>query len=387
MPKKKHRKLTEAYVKVAPPGWYYDRDGLILRVTATGSRSWIWTGTVRSDHGRGRRVRRGMGSARFKTLREAREEAFEWTRNARRGIDPGGGADTSPSFGDMFEGLVRDRRAIWKNGSTEKRWRQQVNDHAGALLFRPVASIETADVLSLLRPIWRNTHETAKRVRTMLSMVFQRAIGEGHRTDDPAGEHILKNLPSVANGRVHHPALPHAEAGRAILNARATGQVPHALVFEACLLSGCRSQEVTGARWDEVSDGVWTIPPARMKANREHRVPVTAALMDVFGRAREVSGGSPFIFPSAKGTPLSAAVMSKFMRKLALPSDTPGRSATLHGLRSTMRNWMAENGVPRETAERVLAHKVRSSVEASYNRTDLLSARREAMAAWADYIG
>ena len=383
------KKLTAAFVKHVRhsgkngPDKYGDEHGLMLRVLPTGSKQWIWRGTIRR-----RRVDLGLGGYPYVTLAEARQEAFDNRRLARSGGDPVSVMRRAqvPTFAEAVEKVIPIYRGGWKPGSTsEKRWRVTLETYAYPRLGRmAVDDITTADVMAILMPMWNEKRVTAGRLRHRIGAVMKWAIAKGYRTDNPAGDAITSALPKNGKRVKHQRALPHAEVGAAILKIRECPVWQGAkFAVEFLILTAARSGEARGARWDEIDlqAATWTIPGARMKTGREHRVPLSARALEVLREARALQDDRPgLVFPSARGK--SVMTVSTLSRSLRLI----GVDGTLHGMRSAFRDWCAEMGQPSEVAEAALAHIVRNKVEAAYRRTDLFERRRELMNAWAEYL-
>ena len=242
--------------------------------------------------------------------------------------------------------------------------------------------IERADVLAVLSPIWNAKPETARRVRQRVRAVLSRCQAEGHIKLNMAGEIISAALPKHRKGQKHFRALPFAEVPAAldrIANSRASDAGK--LAFRFLVLTAGRTGEVLGATWEEIdTDGAtWTIPADRMKAGREHRIPLSVAALGVLAAVKRLSGGNGFIFPSPRkhGAPLSNMSLTKVLRDTGL-----AERATVHGFRSSFRDWCAETGKRRELAEAALAHVVQG-VEGAYFRSDLFEQRRAVMDGWA----
>ena len=379
--------LTVAFVKsVTKPGKYYDGrgEGLVLRVAPGGSKQWVWRGTVK-----GRRRDYGLGPVRYTSLAEARRIAFEYRNVTRQGGDPRGEWDLRhvPTFESAAEVVIGLYAAKWRPGSrSPDQWRQSLGDYAYPVLgSKPVDRITTADVMSVLVPIWTTKPTTAKRVRQRISAVMAWAVAEGHRTDDPAGSAVTKALPKSNGQRKHLAAVPHRDAAAAIRKIRAaSGYRPARLATEFVVLTAARSGEVRGARWGEIDRevDVWRIPGERMKTGKSHIVPLSEAAFRVLAETEEygdASDPSAFVFPNAKGSELGPWQLSKLVSGLEL-------GGTLHGFRSTFRTWAADQSVPREVAEMCLAHRIGSAAEQAYNRGDVLERRREVMEEWAKYV-
>ena len=373
------KKLTAAGVRAAKPGVHGDQFGLRLRVLPSGTRQWVWRGTVA-----GRRVDLGLGGWPVVTLAEARDMALECKRAARRGDDPRavrGGGRSVPTFAEAAEKVIELNAAGW-TGRTEAYWRASLRDHAAALASMAVDRITPADVLAVLTPIWHAKPETADRARVRISTVLRWAIAEGHRGDDPT-EAVRAALPRNGRGeKRHHKAVAHADVAEALRVVRESGAWwGSRLAIEFATLTATRSGEARQARWSEVDMDakVWTVPASRMKVPKPHRVPLSTQALAVLDEARRLGDGGELVFPSARvARPVAGQVLTALLRDL----DIPG---TLHGMRSAFRSWCADEGVDREVAEAALAHTVQG-VEGAYQRSDLYDRRRELMQRWADYI-
>ena len=381
------RPLTAAFVKnVKHSGRYVsdkygDEHGLILRVSPTGSKQWIWRGTVR-----GKRRDLGLGGYPYVTLAEARQAAFEARKLARAGGDPAALRTRAvPIFKEAVETVIGIHAAGWKDsGKSEKQWRASLRDYAMSKLgHRRVSDISTADVMAVLLPIWHDKRETARRVRQRIGAIMKWAIVEGYRSDNPAGEAIGAALPKNSVIRTHQRALQHAAVGTALAKIRESGAYTGTvLAFEFLTLTACRSGEVRRAVWDEIDfkAAVWTVPAERMKAKREHRVPLSSYALKVLNEAQKLSDVSELIFSSPTERVLSDNTLSKLCRDHNI-------GCVPHGMRSSFRDWAAEcSDTPREVCELALAHVNSDRVEAAYRRSDLFERRRELMQAWADYI-
>ena len=377
------KKLTAALVrKVAVPGKYYDHNGLFLRVRKGGSKQWVQRITVR-----GRSVEMGLGGWPLVSLEEAREEAFENRRTARRGGDPLALKRDMriPTFADALEKVIAMHKGAWRDERTEKIWRSMMEVYALPRLGRmPVDAVATGDVLAILMPIWNTKRETANKVRRRIGAVMKWAVAEGHRQDNPAGDAIGAALPKNGVHVAHHRALPHAGVADAIATVNATGAaLTGKLAFEFLVLTACRSGEVRLATWDEIDldAATWTIPAARMKAGREHKVPLSDRALAILAEVRELADGSGLAFPATRyGRPMSDSSLSKLLRENSI-------AAVPHGFRSSFRDWCGEaTNAPREVAEACLAHTTSNQVEAAYARSDLIAKRRALMQRWADYL-
>ena len=386
---KRPKILSATFVKtVNRPGRYGDgrgQHGLSLRVnlSSTGRSSKSWVQRLRLN---GKTIEIGLGSYPVTSLAEARDKALNNARMVAAGHHPRTPVAEVPIFVDALETVICLHRENWKEGGkTENLWRQSLERYAVPILGRkPVSDITSADVLAVLAPIWANKRPTAMKVRRRVSAVMQWAIVEGHRADNPAGDAITAALPRGGHATTHQPALPFAKVGEAITTVRDSRAWPATkLAFEFLTLTAARSQEVRLADWDEIDldDATWTIPAGRMKAGREHRVPLSQQAMAVLKTALgEMSNEPGLIFRSPHGKPLTDSTISKLLRE-------NNAGCVPHGMRSSFRDWAAEcSDVPREIAEHAIAHVEGSASELAYRRTDYFEQRRELMQQWADYI-
>ncbi|MCY4514346.1 MAG: integrase arm-type DNA-binding domain-containing protein, partial [Candidatus Tectomicrobia bacterium] len=271
------KKLTAVFVRNAKPGMYYDEHGLILRVMPTGSKQWVQRITIQ-----GRRRDLGLGGYPIISLAEAREQAFNNRKLARAGGDPLAlrQRPNVPTFAEAAETVIELHKDTWKNGGkSAAQWRSSLRDYVMPKLGkRRVDTITTADVMNVLMPIWTKKQETARRVRQRISAIMKWSVAQGHRQDNPAGDAISEALPKNGNSRKHQRALPYTEVASAIATVRQSGAgATTRLAFEFLVLTAARSGEVRLATWDEVDleAATWTVPAERMKAKREHRVPLS----------------------------------------------------------------------------------------------------------------
>ncbi|WP_397544214.1 phage integrase central domain-containing protein [Roseovarius salis] len=386
--------------KIAHPGTGGNRnvavggvDGLLLQVTPTGARSWLLRATVK-----GKRRQIGLGSYPDVTLAQARERARGVKDIIWQGIDPLA-EKRRLTFAQAMEKTLEARTAEFRNEKHKKQWRSTLDTYAVPVLGdMTVSDIGVSDVLRVLEPIWSTKTETASRLRGRIEAVLSWATVGGHRTgDNPARwrgnlDAVLPKPGKVAKVK-HNPALSLADAADWFTDLRKRdGMATRALEFVA--LTAARSGEVRGATWAEIDldAGVWIIPAERMKAGKEHRVPLTqeaVALLNALPRMK----GSDYVFPAARGGALSDMALSACMKRINEARDggyldpRSGRPAVPHGLRSTFRDWAAERTeFERDMAEIALAHNVGSTVERAYRRGDMIEKRRQMMAAWARFL-
>ncbi len=338
----------------------------------------------------------GLGSVALVSLREARRKALGCRRLAAEGQDPlearrqqSPKRKKVPAFKEAAESYIAANTSGWRNPKQALQWRNSLAAYAHpAFGSLPVDAIDTALVLKALQPIWFIKAETAGRVRARIQSVLDWASARGLRQgDNPARweGHLDKLLPrkSKVSKVEHHPALPFDELPAFLADLRKRPATA-ARALEFAILTAARTGEALGARWSEVDlhRKTWTIPADRMKAGREHRVPLPERAVELVQSMREQSRGD-VIFPAANGLrPLSNMALLMMLRRMKR------RDLTVHGFRSTFRDWVAERtDYPGEVAEMALAHAVRNQVEAAYRRGDLFEKRRQLMEAWSAFAG
>jgi integrase len=377
-------KLTARKVETAKPGKYGDGGGLQLAVAPTGARKWVlrflWGGKAREM---------GLGSYPEIGLAEAREKALAARKLARSGVDPIAERQQDkrvPTFGDLAGEVVTEQGKSFRNAKHRAQWKMTLEIYAAPLRPKAVDAITTEDVLGVLKPIWTEKAETASRLRGRIERVLNAAKAKGFRSgENPAAwrghlENLLPKRQKLARG--HHAAMPYPDVPAFVARLREREAVA-ALALEFAILTAARSGEVLGARWSEIdlAAKVWTVPPDRMKAAREHRVPLSKRALAILKRA-EAAKTSNLVFPGqSAGRPLSVMAMDMVLRRM-------GASVTVHGFRSSFRDWAGnETHFPRELAEHALAHVLGDKAEQAYRRSDALEKRRALMDAWAAYCG
>ena len=298
------KQLSAKFVDtVAEPGRFYDGDaGLFLLVKPSGRKSYVQRLTIN-----GRRHDIGLGSTRWTTLTEARAVAQANRKVARTGGDPLAAkrADV-PNFAVAVDIVIGIHREGWKDaGKSENQWRASLRDYAMPRLGRKrVDQITTAEVMAVLLPYWQAKHETMRRVRQRIGAVMKWSIAQGYRDDNPAGDAIAAALPKNGAVRQHQRALPFAEVGAALDKVRTSNAYrATVLAFEFLVLTACRSGEIRFAKWVEVDlhAATWTVPGERMKAKRDHRVPLPGRALVILAEAKSLSDGSGLIFPALRG--------------------------------------------------------------------------------------
>jgi integrase len=376
-------KLTARKVETAKPGKYSDGGNLYLIVSETGSRKWV----LRFNW-RGRAKEMGLGSATSVPLADAREKAASARRKIAQGLNPiderkrDGGI---PTFGAMADDVRETLSAGFRNEKHKAQWKSTLETYAAPLRARPVDTIATDDVLAVLKPIWTTKAETASRLRGRIEKVLDAAKAKGFRDgENPARwrghlDHLLPRPTKLARG--HHAAMPYEEVASFVAKLRER-EASSALALELCILTAARSGEILGMHWSEIDldKKVWTVPADRMKAGREHRVPLSQRAMNILRQLAKLKA-SEFVLPGqARNKPLSNMAMEMILRRMKI------EDATVHGFRSSFRDWAGNvSNFPREITETALAHVIGDKAEQAYRRSDALEKRRKLMEAWAAY--
>lgn len=337
---------------------------------------------------RGKRVELGLGSARDVPLATARSIAANLRLTLATGGDPKAQRVKvvgMPNFGKCADDYIAAMTGSWKNPKHAQQWQTALEKLAKPLRSIPIDKITTEDVVNVLRPIWDRTPETAERLRGRIERVLSAAKAKGNRSgENPAvwKGHLDQLLPPRRRlSRGHHIALPYSGVGDFIANLRKRDAVASS-ALEFTVLTAARSGEVLGMKWDEIDfDGKrWTVPANRMKAGREHRVPLSPRAVEIL-KKQLVGKRGEYVFRRA-GTdqPLSSMSMAMLLRRMNV-------DVTVHGFRSTFRDWASETThFPHEICEMALAHAIINKAEAAYRRGDLFEKRRELMTAWADFL-
>jgi integrase len=367
------------------PGRHADGGNLYLTISKTGagvSRRWTFLYSLA-----GKQREAGFGPAATVTLAEAREKAAGYRSMLAKGIDPldakkavQKAAAARKTFGQCADELIKSKRREWRSEVHAAQWRTTINDYCGPILDKPVDAIDTQAVLGVLQPVWGRIPETASRLRGRIEAMLDYAKANGLRSgENPAAwrGHLALILPKRQKlSRGHHQAMPYPDIPEFLGKLRDTESI-HALALEFLVLTAARSGEVLGARWNEIDleAKVWTVPAARMKAGREHRVPLTSRALAILERMAGIRTGDLVFAGQRRRRPLSGA---------ALAALVPG--ATVHGFRSSFRDWAGEEtSFPREIAEQALAHATGDATERAYRRGDALEKRRALMEAWASF--
>lgn len=392
--------LTNLQIKNAPKGMHADGNGLYLAVTGKGAKSWIF----RYQLG-GKRREMGLGPVLALSGPEARAKVAQLKLMVANGIDPLAEREAErlaaeaaaraaeveeerqqQTFQKVAETYIADHAPGWRNAKHIQQWTNTLKTYVYPKIgSKTVDAITTADVVAILKPIWAKKPETASRVRMRIEAVLNSAKALGWREgENPAVwkgglDAVLPRRNKVKTVR-HHAAMPHALAP-AFMTALKAHDGMGARALEFTVLTAVRSGDVRGARWDEIDleNALWTIPATRIKAAREHRVPLSSAAVALL-KAMPRYANCPLVFPGMHKQELSDMSLSAVLKRMDL------RPYTVHGFRSTFRDWAAERGFAFDAVESALAHKIGNSVVMAYLRTDHLEMRKGIMQAWADYL-
>lgn len=374
--------LKAASLRNMKPGRHPDgRYGLYFNVKPTGARSWLQRLVID-----GERRTAGLGPYPVVSLAEARDAAFENVRMRQRGINPFSNRNRPravPTFAEAADSYIAIQRVTWKKGSrNEANWRSSLA-HAKAIAGERVDSIMTDDVAGIVTALLTaGKGPTAKAVRQRIRLIFDWCIAQGHRTDNPANGSIDAILPKSNHRTEHRKSVPHVEVPSVLRSIRSIDKPTWRGMIAAtefAILTGMRSGEVTGATWSEIDmdAAVWTVGPERMKMSREHRVPLSQAALSILRAMRDRHGATGLVFRSPRG---------KEIERLIPVLREVGCDADIHGFRSSLRDWCAENGVDHAVGELCIAHYPSDSTVKAYLRTDRLSDRAPVMERWAEYL-
>ena len=393
--------LTTLQVRNARAGRHGDAKGLYLLVKPSGARSWV----LRIQHGKKRRDF-GLGSVLFErresvdevplaarrelTLAEARDKAALARTLVKAGLDPSiewqRRQVTIPTFAEVTEQYHGKIRSGFRNSRHSASWLSSLRMHAFPKMAKMrVDQVDTPTIQLVLLPIWLEIPETARRVRQRILAVLDYAHAQHWReAEAPTPKRVSSGLPKQPKTDSHFRAVPYADVPQLVRELHAKTESVGRLALEFLILTAARSGEVRGANWREfdLEDGAWNIPGSRMKVGRQHSVPLSHQALQLLDRARQLSAraADDLVFPGAGSKQLSDMTMTKALR-------AAGSDATVHGFRSSFRDWAAEQtSFPSEWAEAALAHTLPNKVEAAYRRTQYFAQRRKLMDAWADYV-
>lgn len=375
--------LTEAKIRrLAARSKAYrvaDVPTLSIVVQVAGTKNFVQRLTVR-----GQQVDIGLGGWPVISLEAARRTALDNRTVAKAGGDPRRVKLDPPTFAEAQEKVIANQRGNWRaGGKTEFIWRREMDRHAGTLLPMRVDQVTVADLEAVLSPIWTEQRETARRLKQRISLVLKWSYAHGFREGNPA-DVMDMILPRQRRQRTHFKALPFADVPAALITVENSDAWLHTkLAFRFMVLCAGRSGEVRNMTWSEITaDNMWIIPGSKMKAGREHKVPLSRQALEVLEVARKFHDGndSGLVFPSQRGKVASDSTLSKLLRE-------NGVASVPHGFRSSFRGWCAEaTNFPRAVAELALAHVNDNETEAAYLRADMLTKRAALLQAWADFI-
>ena len=389
-------KGAQKLVRESTPGMTNDGDGLYLKIGKGGGASWIyrfrWAGKLRDM---------GLGSFADTSLSVARGLASEQRKLVKQGIDPLAAREQKTeieagpiTFTHCAARYIQLQRRGWQNSKHARQWVSTLKTYVRPVIGNlPVEDVTTQDILKILAPIWTVKNETAKRVQGRIENILDFAAAHEYR--DPVNParwrgHLDKLLakPSRVQKVNHHPAMPYEQVA-AFMDLIQGYSSMSSKALQFLILTATRTSEVLNAEWHEVdiAKKTWRIPAERMKANREHRVPLSSQAMDLLLCLPRVKGNN-HIFPGMKaGRSLSNMSLLQFMRGLGYGTNGEQGNYVPHGFRSSFRDWTGEvTSYPRDVAEMALAHTIENKVEAAYRRGDLFEKRRAMMQEWADFI-
>lgn len=383
MPREINRLTTKTVEALQEPGLHADGAGLYLRIDQTLNKRWVYV-----FFWRGKRREMGLGSAAptAVSLKDARKAASTAREQVSNGVDPiaarklDAAAQAPRTFGEQAEAVISDLEPGWRSAKAGPQWRASLKQHARHIWKMPVAEVDTEAVLEVLKPIWLKYPETARRVRMRIERILDVARIEGRREgENPARlrGHIQLLLARQAIKRGHHTAMPYEQVPAFMARLRER-KATAARALEFTILAATRSTETREALWSEIQGDLWIIPAARMKAGREHRVPLTPRMLEILEEMKPLRTPADHIFPGdLRIEPISNMAMLRLLQH-RMEVDV-----TVHGFRSAFRDWAGDcTDHPRDVTEAALAHAVGGAVERAYRRRDALAKRRELMVAW-----
>lgn len=348
----------------------------------------------------GKRRNMGLGSYPEIGIAEVGKLGTAIREKLSLGIDPleekkiaPAAAPNIPDFKKAAETLHKDLLPSWKNAKHGQQWINTLKEYAFPTLGSlQLSEIQPKHIADVLRPIWLSKAETASRLKQRIHAVMAWGWAHGHCSANPVDvvHHLLPAQPGKAVRTEHQPAMPWRDIPAFLAN-HVRNREPYDLtraMLELLILTAARSGEIRGMTWSEVNleAAIWTIPPERMKAKMQHRIPLAPSAVALLKSVQGLELHETLVFPTPRTEGMfSDMVLSSFLRRVKAGSDSPDRVATAHGFRSSFRDWCSEQGYPRDLAERALAHTVENKVEAAYHRTDLLEQRRPMMLAWSDF--
>jgi integrase len=388
-------KLTQASLRalIRNPGRHSDGGGLYFRVLGAGKAYFVYRYRIG-----GRERETSLGPFPELTLAEAREKHAALRKRvkvdkadpvadrkaAAKAVQP----SAVPTFGQMADAYIETHEGVWRNPKHRRQWVKTLGEYSAKIRDLPVDEVKTADVLSVLKPIWNDIPESASRLRGRIQSVLEAAQALGHIHEDRANparwkghlDHLLPKPGKLTRG--HQKALPYGDVPEFVARLAATrNTAAKALIFT--ILTAARTSETLGMTWDEIDsqNAIWNVPAARMKMQKPHAVPLSDAALAILRAQETAQGKNPFVFPGGRPRqPLSAMAMAMLLRRI-------GVAATVHGFRSSFRMWAGDVAhIPFEVAEQCLAHAIGNETSQSYNRGDMLERRRPVMQSWCAYV-
>ena len=395
-------KLTPLAVKrLGKPGLHADGNGLYLRISEGGGRAWLLF-----VHVQGKRREMGLGSVKLYNLAEARERARKYRQIADAGKDPiaerekeeaANAAELASrrTFKECAVEYIRLHKAQWRNAKYKKDWPASLESYVYPKMGdTDIRHISKADVLKALEPIWHTKTETATRVKSRIRMVLEWAGARGYCAPEPRlWVDVGASLPKASKIKKvqHYPAAAYTDVPDIVVKvyaSPATATIKAAFSF--MILAAARSGEVRNATWDEIDKErrTWTIPGEKMKRGREHRVPLSDAAMAILNSHPRTEGDEhDLVFRNPSGKAFSDMAFTALLRRLKIPSTTPGKIATMHGFRSSFRDWASEEtNTAHDIVEAALAHVRGDATVQAYARSDLFEKRRDLMDKWAAFV-
>lgn len=378
---------SRGITKLTKPGVYSDGGGLYLRVRLTGTRSWVYIFTIC-----GKRREMGLGSEFDVSLAEAREKAREARKLHKEGINPIAERQQAasidrrvPTFGAFAGELIADLAKGFRNPKHRQQWRNTVEGYGAPLLEKRIDAIDSEHILGVLKPIWLEKPETARRLRGRLERILDAARVKGYREgENPARwrGHLELLLPKqIKAAQKHHAAMAVDELPAFMAKLEKQAGVA-ALALRWTILTAARTSETLGMTWAEIDakKGLWTVPAGRMKANAAHEVPISSAARAILDNLALADRKEGIVFRGPRGGALSNMAMAKLLKRMGVDG------VTVHGFRSTFRDWAGDHtDFARDDIEMCLAHTVKSKTERAYRRATALEKRRAIMRAWAAY--
>jgi integrase len=381
--------LTAKKVKDAPTGRHADGMGLYLVVDESGAKRWIVRVHVKgqlNSGGKPKRAELGIGSAKLVPLPEAREIALNFQKLAKKGIDPRSlTKNVAPNFKSVARAFFEQHKKTLSNPKHAAQWITTLENYAFPTIGNlPIDQVTHPQILQCIEPLWYTKHETATRVMQRIAKVLDVATAKGLRSgDNPVT--IIKNanaLPARNSSIVsHHPSMPFEQLPEFFVRLKEQDGAA-AMALQFTILTASRTSETLNATWNEfdLDSCVWSLEPCRMKANREHVVPLTESCINILSGMKQHSQSDWVFEGMRRGKPLSNMAMANVLKRMEITD------ATVHGFRTSFRTWCGHNGIEREIAELCLAHQIGNAVEQAYNRSDYLERRRDVMQRWECFI-